>query len=135
MADKTELVIIRGLPGSGKSTWAREHLPEHILFEPDHLFCDVLGRYVFEAQLWDEAVRFVLHSVDCALMRGHRVAVADVFSTRAEIAPFHDVARHHGAGFRIIERCGGYRSIHGVPLCIIERMRSKWEAISPCEVV
>ena len=42
-----ELVIIRGAPGSGKTTHATTHFSRHVLVEAD-MFCFHRGEYVFD---------------------------------------------------------------------------------------
>lgn len=52
------LYLIRGIPGSGKSTFAQQLLAAEVVdsvFEADHYFYDVDGRYVFDASKIGEA--------------------------------------------------------------------------------
>lgn len=62
------LTIIRGLPGSGKSTYARSHFPGILLVEAD-MFAMVLGAYRFSIdrlkKCHDAAQHVVFIALDC----------------------------------------------------------------------
>lgn len=120
--EKQQLVLIRGLPGSGKSTFAMDNFPDHVILEPDHLFTDLRGEYLFEAQLVDEAEKFVVHLADFSLSRGRSVVITDVFPFAAAISRFQELAKHHSIIFHVYTMTGQYGSVHGVPKVIVERM-------------
>lgn len=122
-----ELVIIRGLPGSGKSTRAKQEFPDYLHYEPDHLFCDTQGRYRFDAQLFKSACRWVEKMTDFALARQENVVVTDVFARLTDIEPYRKLAEAHGAKFQVLTCQERYGSTHRVPVTIIERMRAEFE--------
>ena len=124
-----ELVIIRGLPGSGKSTRAKNEYPEYLHYEPDHLFCDTRGRYRFDAQIWDEACRWVWIMTDFALARGESVVVSDVFARLSEADPYRDLAKQHGAGFKILTCDEQFSNQHRVPVTVLQGMRKRFELV------
>lgn len=123
-----DLIIIRGLPGSGKSTAARQ-FENHLHYEPDHLFCDTQGRYKFDLQLWDQAQRFVFQLADFALARREQVVVTDVFPRLDQIAPYADLAKQHGASFGVITCTEQFGNVHNVPITVVEQMRSQFEPL------
>lgn len=126
---KPELVIIRGLPGSGKSTRARNDYPDHLHYEPDHLFCDTQGRYRFDAQVWEQACRWVWIMSDFALARGESVVVSDVFARLSEIDPYRRLADQHGAAFCIVTCGEQFGNLHRVPVTVLQRMREQFELV------
>lgn len=135
MGDNKQLVLVRGLPGAGKSTFALEQFPPdkyptHAILEPDKLFMDMCGRYLFEAQLWKDAMAFIANLADFQLFRGRSVVVPDVFPTLESITPFKGIARHHGADFIVFRLQNGLRkSVHDVPLVVIDRFMDEFD---PC---
>ncbi len=125
----SELIILRGLPGSGKSTRAKKDFPKHLHYEPDHVFCDTNGVYRFDMQLWKEACDWVYKMVDFALARGEKVVVSDVFCTAAELEPYYQLAEAHGIAPRVITCRGTFGSIHHVPVTVYQRMKRDFEQI------
>jgi len=132
--NKLELIIIRGLPGSGKTTYAKSNFPNHIILEPDHLFMDLNGNYLYEAQIWDEAVSFIEKLADFSLSRKKNVVVCDVFPTLNSMNNLQKIAEFHKASVVIKTTDESFNSVHDVPLCIIEKMKILWED-TPEEVV
>lgn len=121
------LVLIRGLPGVGKSHAARGRYPEYWHFEPDHYTCDARGRYAFDAQLWPYCQQMCVLAVDLALARGRPVVVADVFPDLASMGPYRDLARLHRAQLRVLTIDGpGGPGVHGVPGFVLEEMRARF---------
>lgn len=128
----TELVILRGLPGSGKSTTARKDYPGHLHYEPDYLYKDVSGKYRFDSQIWDKVTDLVYTLTDLALARKEPVVVSDVFPKKADVARFQELAEYHGSTFKVITLLPNYSSTHRVPKTIVEDMAKEFEAIPLC---
>ena len=124
------LLVIRGLPGSGKSTaaksWCRaEHNCCH--FENDQFQCDADGRYLFDKEFALESKHICLGRVDHALSIGKNVAVSCVFVSKSSIEAYRRLAEKHKAKF-VVWRCAGmFSGIHHVPQSVYRSMAAGME--------
>lgn len=122
------LVIVRGLPGSGKSTIAKSMaLYEH--YEADMFFTDSDGTYKYDRQLIGRAHEWCQRETFKALANGKRVVVSNTFTRLSEMQPYLDMAKTFGIEPVIIEAAGNWQSVHNVPAESIDRMRQRWEQI------
>lgn len=124
----TQMIIFRGLPGSGKSTRAKKEYPNHLHYEPDHLLSDTNGKYRFDMQVFDKAHDFVTWMVDLALARGENVVVSDVFPRHSDMARYLEVAEAHGAEVKVVTCTEQYGNCHNVPLFVLKEMRAAFES-------
>ena len=123
-----ELILIRGLPGSGKTTMAKTQYPDHIHFEADQYF-EKDGEYLFRPHLIKDAHEQCQNNTRRALGRGRDVVVANTFTQKWEMEPYHRMAVANGATVKVIEATGKFKNIHGVPDEVIEKMRNRWETL------
>lgn len=125
------LYLIRGLPGSGKSTFALK-LANAIgayTFEADHFHEDADGNYVWRPEnvanahaLCQRAVRHIMTS------NGKDIVVSNTFTTEKELKPYLDLAAEHGYSVTtlVVENRHGNKSIHGVPEETMTKMRNRF---------
>jgi len=127
-----DLVLIRGLPGSGKSTKARGIQAQSDLqvyvFEADDFFTMSDGRYIFDSNHLRTAHR-VCRERTKLVMRytNNPVIVANTFTTRSEITPYRELAETYRYSVTEIVCTGEFGSIHDVPISAIDRMKNRWE--------
>ena len=131
------LYIVRGLPGSGKSTRAAL-LPNVTCLAADDAFVGADGVYRFNPKELKAAHADCLAKATAILAAGHSVAVANTFIQRWEMGPYITAATWAGARLEVIEPLHGFdggksnaelaaRNIHGVPEASIAAMRLRWE--------
>lgn len=129
-----KLYIIRGLPGSGKSTEAQRLLntdPENFRwFEADMFFVhSITGEYIFRASLLGEAHKWCLFMTEVALKQGFNTIVSNTFSTRREFRPYDYLAKKLNVPIDIRQMDGNYGSIHEVPEKTIQAMKDRWQIL------
>lgn len=123
-----ELVLIRGIPGSGKSTIARS-MVEYSHFEADMFFVDNNGAYNYDRDKIKDAHEWCQSEAFKALTNGKSVVVSNTFTRRFEMEPYFEMAKTFGIHPRIIEATGQWDSVHNVPKETIEKMRARFEKI------
>lgn len=123
-----ELVLIRGLPGSGKSTMAMGTMFEDFEhYEADQFFTDASGAYKYDREKIEDAHEWCQRETFKSLANGKRVVVSNTFTRLREMEPYFDMAKTFGIEPRIIEATGNWPSVHGVPAEVVEKMRQRWE--------
>ena len=124
------LYLIRGCPGSGKSTFAYNlfdcGLVDNI-FEADQFFQKV-GSYEFVPQLIGEAHQECQQNTIRALRLGLSVAVSNTSTTEREVETYAKIAEEAGAKFVsiVVENRHGGTNLHNVPEEKIEQMRKRF---------
>ena len=125
----SKLTLIRGLPGSGKSTMARKiALETGALHVEADMWVDYSRPYTTEAARMAHAIcQAQAHK---ALYYGRDAVVSNTFTRKWEMQPYLDMARQYGAQINVITATGDYGSIHNVPDDVIQAMRERWEEVA-----
>jgi len=124
-----QLILLRGLPGSGKSTVAKL-FDKALHFEADMYFLDADGNYQFDASKIKNAHNWCRHSVMDAMKEGHPiVVVSNTFTQEWEMDVYYLLAEE--LGYRvtsmIVENRHDGKNIHGCPDDKIEQMKTRFE--------
>lgn len=122
-----KLALIRGLPGSGKSTYAKNCFPQSLLFEADQFFVTD-GEYKWDGTLLRKAHAECYLNTLQALQLGYDVVVANTFIRLKDMTKYLKINLPR-LGISVIEMRASYYNIHNVPHEVVERMRTRWQEL------
>lgn len=127
-----ELILLRGLPGSGKSTMAKSlstSMSGHV--EADMFFLNHEGEYKFDASKLKEAHEWCRKEAE-SYMKPHgfdRVIVSNTFTQEWEMDAYCNLAKKYGYRVHsiIVENRHEGVNEHGVPADKLEQMKQRFE--------
>ena len=121
-----KLFLIRGLPGSGKTTFAEEICDKVV--SADDYFMDG-NEYKFDAEKLPYAHRYCQKKTETIMKTGHNVAVANTFTKKWEMKPYYELAEKYGymVFSVIVENRHNGKSIHNVPEETMEKMKNRFQ--------
>ena len=126
-----ELFLLRGLPGSGKSSLAKSLIGDNDRAhrEADMYFLDENGSYVFNSSKLKEAHAWCQEEIEFAMKIQHeRVVISNTFTQVWEMQPYYDLAEKYG--YRVyslvVENRHGGENVHNVPKEKIEEMARRF---------
>jgi len=134
-----ELFLLRGLPGSGKTTLANSIGGSWV--EADHYFLNENGDYVFDASKLKYAHKWCQDTVEHSMVwesgiemekltgGSSKIVVSNTFTQEWEMQPYYDLAEKYG--YRVYSlivenRHRGVNS-HGVPEEKLVQMKNRFE--------
>lgn len=125
------LNLVRGLPGSGKSTYAKSHKNcNEYLFEADQFFETPYG-YKWDPNLLSQAHTWCKLNTLRELRKGHNVWVANTFTTQKELVDYFNLVDYiPDLTINVIELYTQFKSIHNVPDEAVQRMKDRWQYLS-----
>ena len=115
-----KLVLIRGLPGSGKSTIAKS-MAGYKHYEAD-MYHMVDGEYVFDFNNIKKAHEWCQSSTLAELEKGGRVVVSNTFTEKWEILPYIEF----GYSYSVIVARGEFENTHKVPEDVLIKMKARF---------
>lgn len=133
-----KLILIRGVPGSGKTTFAKKLSNDLSSFvskgniahyEADMFFMDEEGNYNWEPGKLPKAHEWCYRKAVESLERYKLsyVIVSNTFTTLKEMEPYIQLAKRNGANLDVYRLDGKYKNVHNVPDSVIEKMYARFE--------
>lgn len=120
------LTIVRGLPGSGKSTYAKSLGCFRIEADMFHVHN---GIYAYKQALSRNGHVFCLDMVKNAMQHHVDIVVSNTFTRQWEVAPYIDLAKSRGYDVTIVRMTKHYGNIHNVPDDTLKLMADRFEDI------
>lgn len=122
------LTICRGIPGSGKSTFAKTLGGQH--YEADMYFIDEEGNYNFDVTKIKDAHQWCQSFVETDMVLEYpKIVVSNTFTQDWEMEPYFKLAKEYGyTVFTIVveNRHGGVNQ-HGVPEDKLQMMKDRFQ--------
>ena len=122
------LIIVRGIPGSGKTSFA-SFLGRAICCADD-FFTTRDGKYVWKAERVGTAHEWCQRKCRRFMKKQiETVIVANTSTTEREMQPYMDLARQfsYKVFSVIVENRHGNVSVHGVPEATLDKMRGRFD--------
>lgn len=130
------LILLRGLPGSGKSTFAHLMWSDFVICEADQYFYDKEGNYNFNPSKLKQAHKYCRDKVETFMKDNHsnpqyyqEIVVSNTFTRKWEMDEYFKLAEQYGYKVisLIVENRHGGKNVHGVPDDKIKEMRDRFE--------
>ena len=121
------LYLVRGVPGSGKTTFAERIAP--VVLSADMYFEDDEGNYNFDGLKIKHAHAWCQSEAEQFMKSGIAIAVANTFTQEWEMQAYFDLAEKYGyTVFSVVveNRHGGVNT-HGVPEEKVKQMCKRFE--------
>ena len=122
------LYIVRGIPGSGKSTFAKTLGGEH--YEADMFFIDGNGEYKFDGSKIKLAHEWCHDMVYMDMIKEiPKIVVSNTFTQEWEMRPYFELAKNYGYKVFsvVVENRHGGTNQHEVPEEVLTKMCERFE--------
>lgn len=130
-----DLILVRGLPGSGKSTlsevilkWPSTDKPD--VLSADDFFVDQNGNYNFDPTKLKEAHHDCQNKCALKMRNGvDRIVVANTFTEEWEMEPYFEIAKMYNYRIHtiVVENRHGNSNIHGCPPDKVKIMEKRFQ--------
>lgn len=130
------LILLRGLPGAGKTSLAYFIWNEYAVCEADQYFYDKEGKYNFNPAKLGEAHKWCQDKVETYMKDNQlnpqyypEIVVSNTLTTEKEIQPYIDLANKYGYKVvsLIVENRHGNKSVHNVPESTLIKMKDRFQ--------
>lgn len=129
------LILLRGIPGSGKTSFAKTIWSDYVIVEADKFF-EKDGEYKFDPTKLKDAHQWCKDTVEQFMKDNElnhqfypEIVVSNTFTQEWEMQPYIDLAEKYGYKVfsLIVENRHGNKSVHNVPDETIKKMIDRFE--------
>lgn len=125
------MILIRGVPGSGKTTLAKKMMQEYPNFNFKHYETDqwfmVSDKYVFDRTKLSEYHKLCQEAVQNSCINSENVIISNTFVKKWEMRFYLDCANRYDYNVKVIICNACHQNVHGVPEDVVERMKKNFE--------
>lgn len=131
------LILLRGVPGAGKSTVANSIWNEYAVCEADKYFHDKeTGEYRFDVSKLKDAHEWCRSEVETRMKDNQvnpqfypEIVVSNTFTQEWEMQAYFDLAKQYDyiVISLIVENRHGGENVHGVPADKVQAMRDRFQ--------
>ena len=121
------LVITRGCPGSGKSTFIKDNLPNATVCSADKFF-SLSGSYKYDASMIGEAHKYCMREFLSSVATRQDLIVID--NTNIRVMDYIAYVRVAEAlGYKAYQKVmsGNFQNVHGVPDSKVAKMKKDFQ--------
>ena len=127
--ERNTLFIVRGLPGSGKSTFCNRFLRGILHYENDMFQMDGL-KYDFRGERQRNCIDFCYRAVSMAIENfGATVAVSNTFTVPKYLDEYYSLAARNGWQCATFRMEGIFGNEHAVPQDVLDSMARNFDVI------
>jgi predicted kinase len=120
------IILVRGIPGSGKSTYAKSlGIKNHI--ENDMWYEKFLGSYIYNRENHLKAIKWCKEEALRIMKLGEDLIVSNTFIQRWEMDYYCNLAFEYNYNIKCIIMQNRFKNIHNVPEDKIKLMEAKFE--------
>lgn len=119
------LSLVRGLPGSGKSTFAKRHFPGVLHLEND-MYHYHNGVYTFDESKVTDGINFLTDIVKKAMSAKIDVVISNTFC-RARTIDWYKSFCPAYTKFVVYRMTGKFENVHDVPADVLSSMKDSFE--------
>ena len=128
---RKNLFILRGLPGSGKTTVGSLIVEDkNHLLSADNYFEDENGNYNFDMTKIGAAHEYCRKKCEFLMVNNVvKIVVANTFTQEWEMLEYENLSKKYSYSihYMILENRHGNNNIHNVPLTTINKMKDRFE--------